>query len=130
MNGNPEIIIKLFDTLRDATDKNEKTMQTLINQQQLLVDRVKHMPIGEIRQEVKDHVVSAKEERKVIEGKVDKVASKVGKMILVVIVAFTLFSSAVLIANVTNKKDTPTHGSLEETIEELKKEIDQFHNKN
>jgi len=129
MNGNPEIIIKLFDTLRDATDKNERTMQTLINQQQILVENVTHMPIEEIRQEVKDHIVSAEAERKVISDKVDKVDSKVGKMILVVIVAFTLFTSAVLVAKLTDKKDTTTHSNIEETIEDLKKEIDEFHNK-
>ncbi|MHA1867521.1 MAG: hypothetical protein ACTSXD_05595 [Candidatus Heimdallarchaeaceae archaeon] len=129
MNGNPEIIIKLFDTLRDATDKNERTMQTLINQQQTLVDTVKHMPIDEIRQEVKDHVVSAKAERIVISDKVDKVDSKVGKMILVVIVAFTLISSAILIGRMSRPIDTTTHSNIEETIEELKKEIDEFHNK-
>lgn len=93
MNGSsPDIILKLFDTLKDSTDKNERTMQTLITQQQTLVDTVKHMPITEIRQEIKDHIVSAEKERKGILDKVIRLDSKVGKMIIVVIVAFTIIS--------------------------------------
>jgi hypothetical protein len=127
MNGSSDIILKLFDTLKDSTDKNERTMQILINQQQTLVDNVTHMPIDEIRQEIKEHVVSAKKERVEISGKVEKVDSKVGKMILVVIVAFTLFSSAVLIGNLTNRTSTPTHDDLQETILELEKQIEDYH---
>ena len=127
MNGTPEIIIKLFDTLRDATDKNERTMQILINQQQTLVENVSHMPINEIRQEVKDHIVSAEGERKAISNKVDKVDSKVGKMILVVVVAFTLFSSALYIANLGNK-DMSVH-EIEKRIEDIQENIDKHHKK-
>ena len=83
MNGSPDIILKLFDTLKDSTDKNERPMQTLINQQQTLVDNVRHMPIEEIRQDIKDHIVSAQAERKVISDKIVKIDSKVTKMILV-----------------------------------------------
>jgi hypothetical protein len=92
MNGSPDIILKLFDTLKDSTDKNERTMQILINQQQKLVETVTYMPINEIRQEVKDHIVSAHEERKGIEDKIDKIDHKVAKMIVVVLVSFTILS--------------------------------------
>jgi hypothetical protein len=129
MNGSPDIIIKLFDTLKDSTDKNERTMQTLINQQQALVDNVKHMPIDEIKQDIKDHIVSAHDERKEISGKVDKVDSKVTKMILVVVVAFALISSAVLIGRMSQPTDTSTHSSIEETIESLNQKIDDLHDK-
>jgi len=97
MNGSPDIILKLFDTLKDSTDKNERTMQTLINQQQTLVDTVSHMPISEIRQEIKDHITSAHEERKEISVKVDKVDSKVAKMIIVVLVAFSILTGGFFI---------------------------------
>ena len=98
MNGSSDIVLKLFDTLKDSTDKNERTMQTLINQQQALVDNVKHMPIEEIRQDIKDHIVSAHDERTVISDKVDKVDSKVVKMILVVAAAFSVFTVAYFVA--------------------------------
>jgi molybdopterin biosynthesis enzyme MoaB len=88
--GSPDIILKLFDTLKESTDKNERTMQILINQQQSLVESVTHLPIGEIRQEIKEHVISAKAERENIEDKIDKIDHKVAKMIVVVLVAFTI----------------------------------------
>jgi len=116
--NSPEFILKLFDTLKDATNKNETTMQTLINQQATLVEHVKHLPIDEIKTDIKDHVKTAKEERTSISDKVDKVDSRVVKMIIVVVAAFTLFSSAVLIAKLTDPKP-PTHSHI---IEELQKE--------
>ncbi|MHA1801623.1 MAG: hypothetical protein ACTSWJ_07805 [Candidatus Heimdallarchaeaceae archaeon] len=103
MNGSSDIILKLFDTLKDSTDKNERTMQTLINQQQILVDNVTHLPIDEIKQDIKDHIVSAHEERKKISDKILKLDGKVVKMIIVVLVAFTLFTSAVMVARLSDK---------------------------
>ena len=94
MNGSSDIIIKLFDTLKDATNKSESTMQTLITQQQTLVDTVKHMPMNEIRQDIKDHIISAQKERKDISSKIEKVDSKVGKMIVVVVVAFAILTGS------------------------------------
>ena len=128
--NSPDVIIKLFDTLKDATNKNESTMQTLINQQATLVEHVKHLPIDEIKTDIKDHVKTAQEERKVIEGKVDKADSRVVKMIIVVVVAFTLFSSAILIAKLVDDSE-PTHTAVIETyekqIDDLRKQIEDFH---
>ena len=89
-SGSPDIILKLFDTLKESTDKNERTMQILISQQQSLVENVTHLPISEIKEEIKDHIVSAHAERKVIEDKIDKIDHKVAKMIIVVLVASTI----------------------------------------
>ena len=97
MNESSDIILKLFDTLKDSTDKNERTMQILIGQQQLLVESVTHMPINEIRQEVKDHIESAHEERNGIIKILNKVDSKVTKMILVVLISFTIFTGGFFI---------------------------------
>ena len=128
--NSPDVIIKLFDTLKDATNKNENTMQTLINQQSTLVEHVKHLPIEEIKTDIKDHVKSAQEERKDIADKVDKTDSRVVKMIIVVVVAFTLFSSAILIAKLVDDPQ-PSHTAVIETyekqIDDLRKQIDDFH---
>ena len=109
MNGSSDIIVKLFDTLKDSTDKNERTIQTLINQQQVLVENVTHLPIDEIKQDIKDHIVSAKEERKGISDKIDVINSKVTKMILVVIVAFSILTGSWMFirsaANVSDHQD-------------------------
>jgi len=114
MNGSPDIILKLFDTLKDSTDKNERTMQTLITQQQLLVDNVTHLPINEIRQDIKDHIISAHEERKGISDKILKIDGKISKMIIVVLVAFTILSGSYLF--VRSSLDHDIHKLIEQSI--------------
>jgi hypothetical protein len=109
MNGSSDIILKLFDTLKDSTDKNERTIQTLINQQQILVDNVTHMPMNEIRQEIKDHIISAREERKGILDKIIKIDAKVGKMIVVVLVTFTILSGGWLYVKSGDHNHPPTN---------------------
>ena len=118
MNGSSDIILKLFDTLKDSTDKNERTIQTLINQQQTLVDNVTRMPMNEIRQEIKEHVISAKKEREDISDKVDKVDYKISKMIIVVLVTFTILSGSYLFVRSSIDSD---HTKIKIDIEELKK---------
>lgn len=124
MNGSSDIILKLFDTLKDSTDKNERTMQTLIHQQQVLVDNVTHMPMEEIRKDIKEHIVSAHEERKGILNKIVKVDGRVVKMIIVVVVAFTLFTSAIMIAKLTDDPKI-SHSKLIEKIEQLENKLNQ-----
>ena len=112
MNGSSDFIIKLFDTLKESTDKNERTMQTLINQQQILVDTVKHMPINEIRKEIQDHIESAQKERNVILDHIIKMDFKITKMIITVVVAFSILAGGYLfirsVVDHTSTK-TPTH---------------------
>jgi predicted PurR-regulated permease PerM len=136
MNGSSDIIIKLFDTLKDSTDKNERTMQTLINQQQVLVENVTHLPIDEIKQDIKDHIVSAREERKVISDKVDTISSKVTKMILVVVAAFSLFTVAYFVVRSTSdidkiKKEITREQEIkhDEIIETIRKEFQKHEKK-
>jgi len=113
MNGSSDIILKLFDTLKDSTDKNERTVQALINQQQTLVDNVTHMPIDEIKQDIKDHVISAREERKDISDKIQKIDLKVTKMIITVLVAFAIITGGYyfLKASVDHIEQSPIHQS-------------------
>ena len=130
MNGSSDIVLKLFDTLKDSTDKNERTMQTLINQQQALVDNVKHMPVDEIRQDIKEHIIAAHEERKNILDIINIVNSKVTRMILIMGVAFSLFAAAYFIVRSTTDFDKIKKEITEEQesehnliIEEIRKEF-------
>jgi hypothetical protein len=120
MNGSPDIILKLFDTLKESTDKNERTMQTLINQQQTLVDKVRHMPIDEIKQDIKDHIVSAQKERKGISDKIDNVNTKVTKMIIVVLVSFVIITGGFMF--IRSAAEYGHHDLKRDIIEELKTE--------
>ena len=80
-----DFIGKLFDTLKETTDDNTVVVQKLVDQQNNLVVTVEKMPISEIRQELKDHVSAAHDERKGIldkvEIKTDKILDKMKKVI-------------------------------------------------
>jgi beta-lactamase regulating signal transducer with metallopeptidase domain len=85
MTEHLDFIGRLFDTLKETTDNNTSVVQKLVDQQNNLVVTVEKMPIGEIRQELKDHVVDAHDERKeilnMVETKTDKVLDKMKKVV-------------------------------------------------
>jgi hypothetical protein len=85
MTEHLNFIEKLFDTLKQTTDNNSSTVQKLVDQQNNLVGTVEKMPISEIRQELKDHVVAAHNEREEIldkvELKTDKILDKMKKVV-------------------------------------------------
>lgn len=90
MTDQNDFIKLLFDTLETATKDNSGTVKELVNQQMNLVNTVEKMPIGDIRQELKDHVVAASTERKNILDKVNDLSVKVKLMIGVVVAAVAL----------------------------------------
>jgi len=140
-----DIMLKLFDTLKQSSDKNEATIQKLIEQQHTLIGHIEYLPIKELQDSLKDHNKETSDDinsctetvettSDVILTKVNSIDTKIGKMILIVIVAFTLFSMSVLIATLTQTKNIPTYSDLKsvitdqnELIEELKKDIDEYH---
>ena len=71
MTDQLDFIDKLFDTLKETTDDNTKTLQKLVEQQISLIGTVETWPISEIKQDIKDHVISAANERKDISTKID-----------------------------------------------------------
>lgn len=85
MTEHLNFIEKLFDTLKQTTDNNTGTVQKLVDQQNDLVGTVEKMPISEIRQDLKDHVTAAHDERKGIlekvELKTDKILDKMKKVV-------------------------------------------------
>jgi len=48
-------LVKLFDTLKDASDKNEEATKKLILQQLELVNHIKYMPIEDLKKALEDH---------------------------------------------------------------------------
>lgn len=55
MTDNIEILVKLFETLKNSSDKNEEATRQLIVQQLELVNQIKHLPIDDLKQALKDH---------------------------------------------------------------------------
>lgn len=103
MTDNIDILVKLFDTLKEASDENRKMTQVLVTQQHDLVGHVKSLPIKELRDSLKDHSVQSSQEidtcTEVVETKtgsisdlLKKIDNKISKMIIIVSVAFTLLA--------------------------------------
>lgn len=151
MSDNITILVKLFETLKDSSDKNEETTQKLIVQQLELVSHIKHLPIEDLNQALKDHAkdsandIDACAETVEITGKdlmteIKKVASKVNKMILVVLVTFAILTGTyVFISNVadyskkvevqkknTQKKQQNYKNMTDKITEEIRKEMKKY----
>lgn len=101
MSNNIDILLKLFATLKESSDKNEDATQQLILQQLDLVGHIKHLPIEDLSKALKEHAKDSASDIDSCEETVtttssdlmtaiNKVNNKVTKMILVVSVAFTI----------------------------------------
>jgi hypothetical protein len=56
------ILSKLFDTLRHASDRNEEATQKLIVQQLDLVNHIKNMPIHDLKVALQNHAKDSKDD--------------------------------------------------------------------
>jgi len=101
MSDSVDILSKLFDTLKDASEKNEQATQRLVEQQIVLVGKIKSMPIEELKIALKDHDEKSKKEIDDCNGSIELKTSeikdlikdlitRVNRMILVVTVAITI----------------------------------------
>ncbi len=133
MSDNVDLMIKLFDTLKQASDKHESSILSLIQQQDKLVGHIEYLPIKDLQDALKEHNKESKDNidscTETVEIKSDNILervkgieNKIGKMILVVLVTFTLFTSAILIARLTYNKTSKS--SYPVLVEELQKEQD------
>lgn len=105
MSNNIDILLKLFATLKESSDKNEEATQQLILQQLDLVGHIKHLPIEDLSQALKEHAKDSASDIDSCEETVtttsadlmtaiNKINNKLTKMILVVSVAFTIAMGA------------------------------------
>jgi len=104
MNDNINILVKLFETLKHSSDKNEEVTQTLIIQQLELVSHIKHLPIEDLRSALREHATDSKKNFNDVSNNIElksinilrglsNINNKVSRMILVVVVAFTVVTS-------------------------------------
>lgn len=150
-----DLLIKLFDTLKDASKETQQLCHAMLTNQNNIGNYMKSLPMDDLKQALKDHSKESTDEigtcTETVESKSDNILErvkaiegKIGKMILVVIVAFTLFTTAILIANFSNPhsqaQDRATIEDLQkiidadkirtdEVIEDLRKTVEEFHNK-
>ena len=149
MTDNIDILMKLFDTLKQASDKHESTLQKLIEQQHKLVGHIEYLPIKELQNALESHgkestndittctdtVTSTSD---TLIEKVRSIDSKISKMIIVVIVAFSILTGGFLIIKAAT--DYFDNASLQEieseqekkymdAIDDIKKQIEELHKK-
>jgi len=148
-----DILVKLFDTLKSSTDKNESSTQQLIGQQQELVSYINNLPIKDLHIALTAHSKEAKTDiddctdtvsttTNNLMDEIKKINNKVSKMIFVVIAAFSiLMGSYVVIRSVADnnsqfdewqegadKAHTEILDNVTQQISNLRRELANNHN--
>lgn len=134
-----DLLIKLFDTLKDASKETRDLCQAMLTNQNDIGNYIKNLPMTDLTQALKEHSKESTDEigacTETVETKSDvilqevrTIKQKVKTMIIVVMVAFSLFGMSLLIAGVVMQKPTDTtHEQLQETIKHLEKQIESLH---
>ncbi len=149
---NVELMVKLFDTLKESSDKSESTLRKLIEQQHSLISLIEYMPVKELHETLKNHHKDSSTEigtctdtvtttSDSILEKVKGIENKIGRMILVVIVAFSVLSAGFIVGRITlegkliESTNVAEHQeiidalrkSMEEEFRKIRKEINLRH---
>lgn len=133
MTDSIEILVKLFDTLKEASDENKRTTQVLVSQQQELVNYIKTLPIVDFKELLKDHATKSgtdidactlKVETKTesILQKMRSIDGKITKMLIVITVFVGLLAVAYFIARSTTDVEQIKNDITKEIDSEQKKE--------
>ena len=145
-----DLLLKLFDTLKDSLKDIHTANNALLTNQNDISNHIKGLPMEEVKQLLKDHAKESSDDidscTETVESKSDTILNeikiikdKIKTMIIVVSVAFALFTSAALIGvivyNIQKEEEAPSHSTLEQTLEDIKLEndslrqqIEGFHN--
>ena len=133
MTDSIEILVKLFDTLKEASDENKRTTQVLVSQQQELVNYMKTLPIVDFKELLKEHATKSgtdidactlKVETKTesILQKMRSIDGKITKMLIVITVFVGLLAVAYFIARSTTDVEQIKNDITKEIDSEQKKE--------
>ena len=131
-----DLLLKLFDTLKDSMKDQQTVHNALLTNQNDIGNYIKTMPMEEIKQMLKEHVKDSSDEidscTETVETKSDKIMEevqalkqRVSRMILVVIVAFTILTGSYVIIR-TVAEDKTSHKQI---VEEVKEMIEEEHRK-
>lgn len=133
-----DLLLKLFDTLKDASKETRDLCQAMLTNQNDIGNYIKNLPMTDLTQALKEHSKESTEEigtcTETVESKSDIILEevktlkqKVKTMIIVVMVAFSVFGMALLIAGIVDdndkKESTSTTEQREDEYESLKNDI-------
>jgi hypothetical protein len=119
MADNIDILVKLFETLKDSSNSTKDTTQKLIIQQLELVNYIKSLPIDDLKQALKEHskesaddidscTETVKSKNDGVMEEIKKLSNKVRIMIIVVLVTFTILTGGYAIMR-TAAESHPNH---------------------
>jgi len=149
MSDNINILVKLFETLKASSDKNEDATQQLIVQQLDLVGHIKNLPIDDLREALREHAKDSAADIDTCSETVENtsgdlmkelktIGNKVNKMILIVVVAFSMLAGSYIFVRSISDNETTLrewrekietsqasehHKIALEVIDEIKKEM-------
>jgi len=124
-----DTLTKLFDTLKDASFRNEQSTQRLIDQQLELVSHIKDMPIEEVKRALQSHASETKSgfnERiattATLLAEIKKIGAKVTKMIIVVSVTLTVATAGYFLIKYAAEHDKHPPVDWQSKYEQIEKE--------
>lgn len=129
MSDSVDILSKLFDTLKDASEKNEQATQRLVEQQIVLVGKIKSMPIEELKTALKDHAKQSEADSDSCNGLIELKTGEIMDMIRICTAKinkmFAIVTAAVFIATtgyIAIKYLADDHVPIEQLREEIRTE--------
>ena len=142
------ILSKLFDTLRHASDRNEDATQKLIVQQLELVGHIKNMPLTELRSALENHAKDSKSDIDECSGTVVTTSNdimeylrlingKMTKMLIAIAIVIAVSTGGYFIIRYAAEKGAPPaaweerlksieedqHRDIDEKLDEFMKEL-------
>lgn len=138
-DDNITILIKLFDTLKESSNRNEESTQKLIMQQLELVGQIKNLPVDDLRQALKEHAKDSADNidncSGIIELKTNDIMealrtiiNKLNKITLIVVIVTSLLSGGYFIVKtVTDTQKDKVYFTDEQTqtlLENIKQQLD------
>jgi len=141
-----DTLSKLFDTLKDASNRNEKSTDKLIDQQIKLIGEIKNMPVADIKQALHDHAAQTVLDKQDIDTHTNEIMDvlriilgKINKMmtIFALVVTITVGSYVIIryLADDQNRVEALRQELKKERdveqkaiMEQIKKEMQRLHN--
>ena len=140
-----DTLSKLFDTLKDASNRNEKSTDKLIDQQIKLIGEIKNMPVSDIKQALKDHVDQTATDKKDVDtykteimDMLKVILGRINKMMTVfaLVVSITVGSYVIIryladdqtrIESLKKELQEEREKEQQALIDEIKKEMEKLH---
>jgi len=124
-----ETLNRLFDTLREASNRNEKSTDKLIDQQIKLIAEIKNMPITEIKTALKDHADQTALDKRDIDSHTNEIMEtlrvilgKINKMMTVFALVVTITMGTYVVIRYLAEDKVTVQNLKQEISQELKEE--------